>query len=112
MFSATQRLRRTSDIKHVYKAGRAAQIRPLRIIAVPTQLLTSRATVVVSTRVTKRATKRNRIKRRLRVDLRLVLQQLTTPHDLVVVAQPGAATVSSEQLTTALVQGCKKLNLI
>lgn len=117
MLPATQRLRRTSDIQRVYKTGRAISTPVLRVFAAATAQTqavgqSSRATVVVSTRVSKKATDRNRIKRRIRTDLRPLLTSLAEAQDIVVVAQPKAATLDGAQLTGALQSCFKRLRLV
>lgn len=112
MLPAAQRLRRTSDIQHVYKTGRSVFTPVLRLLAVPTALSHSRATVVVSNRVSNRAVDRNRLKRRLRVDLQPLLKQMVKTHDIVVIVQAKALQSESGQLTTALQQAFTKARLL
>lgn len=112
MLPAAQRLRRTSDIQSVYKTGKVAYTSFFRVLAKTTQFTQSRATVIVSTRVSKKATERNRLKRRVRVVLRDLLTQTKGTHDIVIIAQPKAVAIDFSQLAAALTAGFKKLRLL
>ncbi|EKD76599.1 MAG: Ribonuclease P protein component [uncultured bacterium] len=112
MLPAAQRLRRTSDIQSVYKTGRATFTPAVRVLAKATQLAQNRATVVVSTRVSKKAVERNRLKRQLRATLRKLLMQTNGTHDIVIIVQPKALKVDTTQLISALIFCFNKLHLL
>jgi ribonuclease P protein component len=89
MLNKKFRLHYTKDILVVLRRGRMVSNNFLVIKYLANNLLSSRATVVVSTKISKKAVVRNRIKRRLREVLRLSWPQLKIGYDLIV--QPKVA---------------------
>ena len=97
-----QRLRLSKDIQTVYRRG-VKRFHPFfRTVFLKTQESESRATVVVSTRVSKKAVERNRIKRRLRPILKKILNQAGPSRDVVVVVQQRALQANTAELEQAL----------
>lgn len=97
-----QRLHLSKDIQTVYRQGVKHYHPFFRIFTLATQRPDSRATVVVSTRVSKKAVDRNRIKRRLRPLLHKHLTRTASAHDIVVIVQQRALTATTAELTQAV----------
>lgn len=112
MLPRQQRLRFSTDIQAVYAQGAKAYHPLFRLLALPTRLASSRATVVVSKRVDKRAVVRNQVKRRLRALLLQRLQLCKKPHDIVLLAQPKAAKATAAELGQVLDGLLHKLRLL
>lgn len=102
MLASTQRLRRSSDIRRVYRTGHQSHHPLLRFITAPSLRATPRGTVIVSVRVSKKATERNRLKRQVRVILRKHLQNLKQPHDCLLILTPKARMAQYHELEQAV----------
>ncbi|MBI4407205.1 MAG: ribonuclease P protein component [Candidatus Kerfeldbacteria bacterium] len=112
MLPRQQRLRLSADIQAVYARGMKSYHPLFRLLALPTKLAQSRATVVVSKRVDKRAAVRNQVKRRLRALLLRRLKTLSQPHDVVLLVQPKAAKATAAELGQVLDTLLNKLRLL
>lgn len=84
MLPPKNRLASDRDIRRVNAKARPVYSRFLRLKALVNGLESSRATVVVSTKVSKKATVRNRLKRQLREIIRHDLPKLKPGFDIVI----------------------------
>lgn len=97
-FPPSARLRVSAEFQAVFKAGRRLSSPQLRLFAhVRAEAKVPRLGVAVSKKVDKRAVGRNRIKRLARETFRRERHQLP-PGDYVLIAQPGASALSSDEL--------------
>ena len=96
----------------VLRQGRAVFTNLLGIKALSNKIGVFRAAVVVSTKVHKRAVQRNLIKRRIRSVLEGYAQSITTPVDLVILAQTEAVGRKQADLGAAIEYCLKKLGLL
>ncbi|MBW8313023.1 MAG: ribonuclease P protein component [Rhizobium sp.] len=97
-FPPSARLRVSAEFQAVFKAGRRLSSPQLRLFAhVRAEASAPRLGVAVSKKVDKRAVGRNRIKRLARETFRRERHQLP-PGDYVLIAQPGASALSSDEL--------------
>lgn len=97
------RLLRGSEFQAVLRQRCSLRDGFFTVYAKPNGLAHARIGIAVSRKISPRAVVRNRIKRQVREMFRLNQQQLTGL-DLVVVAQPGAATQENAPLRTALMR--------
>src|SRR3990167_3935246 len=102
MLAAAQRLHTTKEIETIYRRGKKVYHPLLRLLYLPSALPYSRATVIVSQRVSRLAVERNTIKRRLRASLRAHLPQLKTRYDIRLIAQTKAKHAKSKVLDQTL----------
>jgi len=100
-YPRARRLRRSHDIRTVFRSGRRQRCGPidLFLVADPDRC---RAAIIVP-RHGQTAVARNRLKRRLREIVRLHWLPAACGGDLVVRARPGAYASSYEELRTTLV---------
>ena len=92
MLPKINRLRKTKEIKRVFKEGGGHREGFLFLRLVKNNLQISRFGFVVSQGVAKKSTLRNKIKRRLRELVRTRLPRIKTGFDVVIIAQPGSGT--------------------
>ena len=103
-FPPSARLRVSAEFQAVFKAGRRLSSPQLRLFAhVRAEAKVPRLGVAVSKKVDKRAVGRNRIKRLARETFRRERHQLP-PGDYVLIAQPGASALSSDELRAQWLQ--------
>lgn len=103
-FPPSARLRVSAEFQAVFKAGRRLSSPQLRLFAhVRAEASAPRLGVAVSKKVDKRAVGRNRIKRLARETFRRERHQLP-PGDYVLIAQPGASALSSDELRAQWLQ--------
>lgn len=98
MLPWAQRLRHSAEITALYQHGRKIQHPVLRIMYQPAIGCGSRATVVVSKRLSNLAVERNQVKRRLRAIIQKQLPKLKQPLDLLIITQPRARTETFHSL--------------
>lgn len=113
MLPKKNRLAKTKDINLVYSRGRAFFSPYFTIKYLRDRLPEAgfRATVVVSTKVSKRATERNRIKRQIREVIRLHASELPKGQYLFSI-KPKAARVENVVLRDACTQLLVQAHLI
>ena len=102
MLAKTHRLHTDRDIAHVLKRGRSVWGVTMGVRGVANGLAITRATVVVSTKVSKRAVDRNVLKRRLREIVRAVFPKLQTGWDMMVLTKSSTKTLTFAQLQKEL----------
>lgn len=103
-FPPSARLRVSAEFQAVFKAGRRLSSPQLRLFAhVRAEAKVPRLGVAVSKKVDKRAVGRNRIKRLARETFRRERHRLP-PGDYVLIAQPGASALSSDDLRAQWLQ--------
>lgn len=103
-FPPSARLRVSAEFQAVFKAGRRLSSPQLRLFAhVRAEASAPRLGVAVSKKVDKRAVGRNRIKRLARETFRRERHRLP-PGDYVLIAQPGASALSSDDLRAQWLQ--------
>ncbi len=98
MLSRISRLAKKKDIELVYKRGRVLANRFFRIKYLANRLGGSRATVIVSKKVSPLATQRNRIKRQLRPLLKRSIQESKQKLDVMLIVQPSIKKLSSKEI--------------
>lgn len=103
-FPPNARLRVSAEFQAVFKAGRRLSSPQLRLFAhVRAEASAPRLGVAVSKKVDKRAVGRNRIKRLARETFRRERHRLPAG-DYVLIAQPGASALSSDDLRAQWLQ--------
>lgn len=106
MLPTQHRLRHSADIGLVRQRGQRWQ-HPLVALFVYIQpqecAAASRFAIAVGRHIGK-ATRRNRIKRQLREIIRVRLGKIGAGYDCLLVARPGSATASFDELESAMVQ--------
>lgn len=103
-FPPSARLRVSAEFQAVFKAGRRLSSPQLRLFAhVRAEASAPRLGVAVSKKVDKRAVGRNRIKRLARETFRRERHRLPAG-DYVLIAQPGASALSSDDLRAQWLQ--------
>ncbi len=91
------RLLRSADFRRLFGRGRRLSRGPLRLVYLRRGVEGRRFTAVTGRKVGN-AVARNRLRRRLREQYRLNRRRLTAPLHLAIVAQPGAAELSWNEL--------------
>ena len=112
MLSRRYRLRNRHDFKRVYKAGKGSRGQLMVIRSLANGMDTSRAAVVVSTKVAKRATVRNRLRRQIHGHLSRLWPQLAPGQDIIISLNAGADSRPLTELTARLEDGLKKLGVL
>ena len=103
-FPPSARLRASAEFQAVFKGGRRLSSPQLRLFAhVRAEASAPRLGVAVSKKVDKRAVGRNRIKRLARETFRHERHRLPAG-DYVLIAQPGASALSSDELRAQWLQ--------
>jgi len=102
-FPKAARLRRRREFLSLQREGRRRHTPHLVVIRHPAQRSRSRLGVTVSTRVGN-AVVRNRVKRLLRELFRQHQYGIVPPADIVVIAKPGAGTLTYAQAATEFAQ--------
>jgi ribonuclease P protein component len=98
-FPKAARLRRRREFLTLQRDGRRRHSAHLVVIRGPAAGPISRLGVTVSTRVGN-AVVRNRVKRLLREVFRTYREEIKSPTDIVVIAKPGADTLTHAQVAT------------
>lgn len=101
MLPLNNRLKKTTDIRRVFKQGRLFKEGFLIFKTARNDLNKSRFGFIVSQKVSKKAVVRNKIKRRLRGAVRKELKKIKTGADSLFIALPGLVKKdfsSTEQL--------------
>ncbi|MFA5995990.1 MAG: ribonuclease P protein component [Patescibacteria group bacterium] len=101
MLVRAHRLRASAEIKALYQQGRSVNQPLFRVVYAPAKQSFSRATVIVSKRVSVKAVIRNRIKRQLRVQLKKTLSQFVPPLDLAIIAKVSCVKATSQAIARA-----------
>ncbi len=112
MLSRRYRLRNRHDFNRVYRAGKSVRSSLMTLRCLANGSATSRAAVVVSTKVAKRATVRNRLRRRIHAQLTQLWPQLAPGYDLIISFNQDASSLPPIELTAQLVAGLKRLGIL
>jgi ribonuclease P protein component len=107
MLSLNNRLKKTADIRNVFKQGRLFKEGFLIFKTVKNDLDKSRFGFIVSQKVSKQAVIRNKIKRRLRGAVIKRIKEIKTGTDNLFIALPGLAIkdfLSTEQTANSLLK--------
>jgi ribonuclease P protein component len=112
MLPRENRLKKESDIKHLFKKGRGVFDRLVGAKTLKNGLELSRFVVVVGTKVHKRAYKRNRIRRRIRTALYDHMSHIAPGYDVAIIATPRALGESYENLAKSTLHALKKAKLL
>ena len=97
----SDRLRSPKDFRRVNRTGRRCAGRHFVVVAAPGREPQTRLGLAVSRKVGN-AVARNHVKRRVRTWFREHRVELETGRDLVVIARPGAAARSSDEIAREL----------
>jgi len=92
------RLRRSAEIRDLFRTGRRLGAPPLRVVYLPTGHGHARLGVQVSRRAAGTAVRRNRIRRRTREAFRRLLEGSGLEVDVMVLAGPELATLPWDEL--------------
>ena len=101
--SKKYRLTYKSEIEKVFKKGRIVNSNLFMIRFLSNQLVFSRFTIVVSSKISKKSVIRNRIKRRLREIIRLNILKIKPGYDFIVIAKPKILNQKPNELIESLV---------
>jgi len=107
MLPLNNRLKKTVDIRNVFKQGRLFKEGFLIFKTAKNDLNKSRFGFIVSQKVSKQAVVRNKIKRRLRGAVMKRLKEIKTGTDNLFIALPGLANkdfLSTEQMINSLLR--------
>ena len=96
------RLTHKSEIEKVFKKGRIINSNLFMIRFLPNQLVFSRFTIIVSSKISKKSVIRNRIKRRLRETIRLNILKIKPGYDFIVITKPKILSQKLNELIELL----------
>jgi ribonuclease P protein component len=108
-FPKAARLRRRREFLSLQREGRRRHTAHLVVIRRASNGPISRVGVTVSSRVGNAVT-RNRIKRLLREIFRRHRTELVPPQDIVIIAKPGAQSLTYAQVATEIAQAFDRQN--
>ena len=112
MLSLNNRLKKTTDIRKVFKSGRFFKEGFLILKTAKNNLNKSRFGFVVSQKVSKKAVVRNKIKRRMRGIMRKELKEIKTGTDNLFMALPGLEKKDFSTIQEAISSLLKKAKLL
>ena len=112
MFAAKNRLRKDIDVSNALKSKKRVFDAAAGLKYIANNLPDNRITVVVGTKVSKKAVDRNRVKRQYREIIRLLLPELKTGYDMVLLISKPALELEYEQKRQRLTQVFKKAGLL
>ena len=98
MLKAGNRLKKQKDIETVFKGAKPYFSKCFTLRALPSQLGTSRITIVVSNKISKKATARNRLKMQAREVFRLNLAKIKTGFDIILQAKLGSLGLKYQEI--------------
>ncbi len=107
LFSITKK----KDFDAIFKKGRSAFDKRLGIRAALNQEGKVRLGVIISLKVSKKAVLRNRLKRRLKEIVRARLAEIRPDLDLLIIALPGAADLTFDELRQSVENNFKRLRI-
>ncbi len=110
MLPRPHRLRATTTIKEVVRAGKVIPTPWVRLHLLPRPANTAtRVACVVGKKVHRLATRRHRYQRWLREAARTLISVFSTPYDVVIVAQPLITTLTTPTQRTAALTHIRQL---
>jgi len=112
MLSLNNRLKKTTDIRKVFKSGRFFKEGFLILKTAKNNLNKSRFGFVVSQKVSKKAVVRNKIKRRMRGIMRKELKEIKTGTDNLFMALPGLEKKDFSTIQETISSLLKKAKLL
>lgn len=112
MFASQNRLRSDKDVARTLKSKKSVFDAVAGIKLTPNQREHSRFTVVVGTKVSKKAVERNRVKRQYREIIRLMLPNLKSGFDVMVLVSKPALELEYEQKRERLTKVFAKAGLL
>jgi len=111
MLPLNNRLKKTADIRNVFKQGRLFREGFLIFKTVKNDLNKSRFGFIVSQKVSKQAVVRNKIKRRMRGAVIKKLKEIKTGTDSLFIALPGLAKKDFSNTEQAVSSLLRKANM-
>lgn len=112
MFADKNRLRNDKDVERALKSKKSVFDAVAGLKYVANGRPDNRITVVVGTKVSKLAVDRNRVKRQYREIIRLMLPNLKTGYDMVILVSKPALDLSYEQKRERITKVFKKSGLL
>ncbi|MBI4133619.1 ribonuclease P protein component [Candidatus Uhrbacteria bacterium] len=112
MLPKAQRLRARKDFDALWKRGRSVYGHALGIRFTETRRRTARFGVVAGLKVSKRSVERNRIRRRIREALRREFAPRIKGYDVAVLARPGSARRSYDEVVSELAELFRRARLL
>ena len=95
------RIVKRSDYQRALQGGKRIHTRHFALVFYPTEFITTRLGLIVSKRVGN-AVNRNRVKRLIREFFRLNKSLFPVSYDVVVIAKPGAHTLTYHQVANEI----------
>ncbi len=112
MITRTLRLKKATDFSKTYKFGKSYNHTELYIKSLKNGYQTSKFAVVIPKKVTKSAVKRNRARRRVYEILRINQPNMVGGYNIIITLKSDLANIIPKQLSTTVLQGLKKLEVI
>lgn len=112
MLPRPHRLTKDKDFKRIFKQGKGFREQILVLKTIDNSLKKSRFGFIVSNKISKRATVRHKIKRRLRKIISLRINNITKGKDVILVAQPGMAEKTYQEIEKVMTRLLIKARLI
>ncbi|MDQ5952115.1 MAG: hypothetical protein QG626_242 [Patescibacteria group bacterium] len=112
MFADKNRLRNDKDVERALKSKKSVFDAVAGLKYVANGLPDNRVTVVVGTKVSKLSVDRNRVKRQYREIIRLLLPNMKTGYDMIILVSKPALALDYEQKRERLTKVFKKSGLL
>lgn len=109
VLSKKYRLTDKSEIEKVFKKGKILNSDSFLIRFFSNQLVFSKFTVIVSSKISKKAVIRNKIRRRLREITRLNILKIKSGHNFIVIAKPKILNQKRGELMESVVKELGKI---
>lgn len=112
MLSKTHRLTKQKDFKAIFRKGKRSFGRFFAIRFLKNDQENPRVAVVASNKVSKKAVERNKIKRQVREIVRLHMDKVNKPLDIIINISPRALDAKKEELEKDFLSVLKKGKII
>ena len=112
MLSKINRLRKQKDFDHAFKTGRSSFNDILGIKVAKNDLAEQRIGIVINNKVSKKAVIRNRVRRRIREIIRLLLPNLQSGLDFLIICSPIIKDKTYQEIEAAIVSNLKRLRVL